>query len=315
MRPPRSPVLVLRMETYGGRLEDELARGIRECGIDVAGRRVLLKPNFVEYDEGSVINTNPAVLHAAILAFRTLGAAEVIVAEGPGHRRDLEYLLEATSIRHAIRDTGARFADLNLAAVAPVSARAWFSSLGTLYLPEVVLGADVVVSMPKLKTHHWAGVTLSLKNMFGVMPGAVYGWPKNVLHWAGITESILDINAALTRVDRFNIVDGVIGMEGNGPIQGRPRHAGVLVLGRDPVAVDATACRIMRVVPERVNYLREAGRFLGNLEPSHVEQRGEDPAAVAVNFDLTDRFASLKAGVPSDGTAPVDLPTATDASG
>jgi uncharacterized protein (DUF362 family) len=51
--------------------------------------------------------------------------------------------------------------------------------------------------MPKVKTHHWAGVTLGLKNMFGTIPGSVYGWPKNVLHWKGIDRSILDINCTI----------------------------------------------------------------------------------------------------------------------
>ena len=114
-----------------------------------------------------------------------------------------------------------------------------YTGFGELYLPETVLDADLIVSMPKLKTHHWAGVTLSLKNMFGVVPGCVYGWPKNPLHWAGIENSILDINAVL-RIPRFNIVDGIVGMEGNGPIQGEAVHSGVILLGSDPVAVDAT---------------------------------------------------------------------------
>ena len=74
--------------------------------------------------------------------------------------------------------------------------------------------------MPKLKTHHWAGVTLSLKNFFGCMPGRVYGWPKNVLHVRGIPESILDINAAVR--PHLAIVDGIVGMEGDGPIMGDP---------------------------------------------------------------------------------------------
>ncbi len=60
----------------------------------------------------------------------------------------------------------------------------------------------------------------SLKNMFGVVPGSVYGWPKNALHWAGINGSIVDINSSLP-IPRFAIVDGIVGMEGNGPLQGR----------------------------------------------------------------------------------------------
>ena len=114
----------------------------------------------------------------------------------------------------------------------PVGLRRRYTKVGKLYLPATVLGADLLVSMPKLKSHHWAGVTLSLKNMFGIVPGLIYGWPKNVLHWEGIESSILDINAALT-VPRFNIVDGIIGMEGNGPIQGDAKHVGALVFGAD----------------------------------------------------------------------------------
>jgi hypothetical protein len=79
---------------------------------------------------------------------------------------------------------------------------------------------DWIVSMAKMKTHHWAGVTLSMKNLFGVMPGSYYGWPKNVLHWAGINETILDIYATLR--PHLTIVDGIIGMEGDGAHHGYP---------------------------------------------------------------------------------------------
>ena len=117
--------------------------------------------------------------------------------------------------------------DLNVDDVQRVALRTHASRLNELYLPKTVLGVDFLVSMPKMKTHHWAGVTLSLKNMFGVVPGSCYGWPKNVLHWAGIDRAILDINAAV-RPD-FAIVDGIVGMEGNGPIQGVSKACGLLI--------------------------------------------------------------------------------------
>ena len=98
--------------------------------------------------------------------------------------------------------------------------------------------------MPKMKTHHWGGVTLSLKNCFGCVPGRVYGWPKNVLHWAGLEQSIVDVAAAV-RPD-VAIVDGIVGMDGNGPISGERKDAGLLVFGTDPVATDATAAYAMR---------------------------------------------------------------------
>jgi uncharacterized protein (DUF362 family) len=89
------------------------------------------------------------------------------------------------------------FVDLNLDEVRGVTLRTHASSLRRLYLPATVLRTDVVVSLPKLKTHHWAGVTLSLKNLFGIVPGSCYGWPKNILHWAGIAGAVLDINSAV----------------------------------------------------------------------------------------------------------------------
>ena len=156
-------------------------------------------------------------------------------------------------------------------------------------------GADLLVSLPKLKTHHWAGVTLSLKNMFGIIPGGVYGWPKNALHMAGIGNSILDINATLARMDRFTIVDGIVGMDGNGPIQGEPRPAGVMVMGVDHVAVDAACCRLMNIAPERVDYLRRASMFLGNLTADRIDQRAEHVSSHETVFLLIDDFAWLRA--------------------
>src|ERR1039458_4246183 len=82
--------------------------------------------------------------------------------------------------------------------------------------------SDFVVSKPKIKTHHWAGVTLGMKNMFGIVPGSKYGWPKNLLHWKGIHRSILDI--CTTAPVHFVIADGVIAMEGKGMTVGEGSH-------------------------------------------------------------------------------------------
>ena len=76
--------------------------------------------------------------------------------------------------------------------------------------------------MPKMKTHHWIGVTASMKNLYGTLPGLIYGWPKNVLHYAGVPETVVDINASLP--PRIAIVDGIVCMEGDGPLLGQERH-------------------------------------------------------------------------------------------
>ncbi len=301
VRSPRSSVAVLS-GSYDGELEDVIRRGIELMGLDVRGLRVVLKPNFVEFDPDGVINTHPAVVHGTIEALRGLGAGEVVVAEGAGHRRDNEYLLRETGIGYALRDTRTQFIDLNHDTVHRTVLKGSYTPLGSLYLPATILGADLLISLPKLKTHHWAGVTLSMKNMFGIVPGSHYGWPKNVLHWAGIKESILDINATLTPLRRFAIVDAIVGMEGNGPIQGEARTVGALIFGADPVAVDATGCRLMHIDPSRIDYVAEAGRFLGNLELDRIDQRGEAIDDLAQDFSVIGNFASVKQAAEVTGS-------------
>jgi uncharacterized protein (DUF362 family) len=299
-RPDLSSVAVLAATDYDGRLVDIVKRGVEVFGLDVRGRRVAIKPNFVEFDPDSAINTNPVLIAATIEAFRDLGAATVIVAEGPGHRRDNEYVLRASGLLDTLRDADARYVDLNLDAVRPIDAGSRYTRLGRLYIGETIANADLLVSMPKMKTHHWAGVTLSLKNMFGIMPGAIYGWPKNVLHFEGIENSILDINASLT-MPRFNIVDGIVGMEGNGPIQGTARRSGVLVFGVDPVAVDATATRLMGIEPQHIWYLAQADRFLGNIADDHIEQRGEALESLAQDYALIEPMQRLRPRLTGSG--------------
>jgi uncharacterized protein (DUF362 family) len=186
-----------------------------------------------------------------------------------------------------LEESGLEFVDLNHDEVEFVPNRLKQSSLPRLALPATLRRADLIVSLPKLKTHHWAGVTLSLKNLFGVMPGIVYGWPKNVLHHAGIGQSILDIAAAVR--PHLAIVDGIVGMEGDGPIMGTPRQMGVLVMGTNLPAVDATCARLMRIDPHRVEYLAAASSRLGPIAERNISQRGEAIADLAQPFQLVDQ--------------------------
>jgi uncharacterized protein (DUF362 family) len=292
-RKDRSHVAILPAARYDQPLRDVIVRGLKLCGLDVKGKRILLKPNLVEFDPKGVINTHPAVIEAAIDSFRSLGAAQVVVGEGPGHRRDNEYLLSASGLYDVIKEHRVHYVDLNSDDVRPTPLRSSFTDLRQLYLPETLYNADLLVSMPKLKTHHWAGATLSLKNMFGVVPGVVYGWPKNILHWQGINNSILDINSSLP-LPQFAIVDGIVGMEGNGPLQGQAKASGVLIFGDDLVAVDATAARLMTLEPQKIKYLATAGEFLGNLRQENIRQVGEPLDKLRQDFAVIEDFQKLK---------------------
>jgi uncharacterized protein (DUF362 family) len=289
-RPP-SKVVIRRAANYEQDLSLLIQEGLSVFNPPVKDKTVLLKPNMVGLDPLGVINTHPAVIAAARECFLRLGSAQVLIGDGPAMDRDTEAIVESVRLRDYAGPLARSFVDLNVDDVQRVVLKTHASRLKELYLPKTALGVDFLVSMPKLKTHHWAGVTLSLKNMFGIVPGSCYGWPKNVLHWAGIDRAILDINAA-ARPD-FAIVDGIVGMEGNGPIQGTPKDSGVLIFGNDPVAVDATCCRVMGLVPERVKYLSGAGTLLGHLKVDKIQQLGEPIASVRTCFAVLPAFQSL----------------------
>jgi uncharacterized protein (DUF362 family) len=291
--PAVSPVGIYPAARYAVNFEDIIRRGLRDLDVDVRGRRVFLKPNMVEYERESVINTNALVVVGAALAFRSAGAASVVVGEGPGHRRDMEYLVTQTGLHEHLREQRVRFVDLNHDDVAKVPTRSRFTRLGEVALPVELLESDFIVSMPKMKTHHWAGLTASMKNFFGVVPGAVYGWPKNVLHFEGIDNSILDLCATIR--PHFSIVDAVTAMEGDGPIMGRARHVGCVVMGSDLVAVDATCARLMGLVPAKIDYLREAGQFLGNVTAERIVQRGEPVSRFEGRFEVIEAFEHIRA--------------------
>jgi uncharacterized protein (DUF362 family) len=290
--PRVSGVSLFDASDYAADFSDVVRRALQQLHVSVAGVRVLLKPNLVEYIPGAPINTDPLVVAGAAEAFLRAGAREVIVAEGPGHRRDVDYLVSATGLRDYLRDLRVRFVDLNHDDVRIVSLGSNFTGLGSLALPATLLDADLVVSMPKLKSHHWAGMTASMKNFFGVVPGAIYGWPKNILHFKGIEPSIVDLVATVK--PGLSIVDAVDSMEGDGPIMGQRRRTGFVAIGRDVVAVDATCARIMGLDPKKLAYLETAGRFLGNIDVARIEQLGEPVERYRTEFALLDHLTRYR---------------------
>jgi uncharacterized protein (DUF362 family) len=289
---PQSRVAIRSSLNYQSDIAAVLYETLSEFNLPVRGKTVLLKPNFVGFDPQGKTNTHPAVVNAARETFLRLGASTVLIGEGPALDRDTQAVIESIQLREYLGPLSQIFVDLNVDDVERVILRTRASRLRELYLPKTVLGVDFLVSLPKMKTHHWAGVTLSLKNMFGVVPGSCYGWPKNALHWAGIDRAILDINAAV-RPD-FAIVDGIIGMEGNGPIQGQLKTCGVLVLGDDPVAVDATCARIMGLRPEKIKYIAQAATLLGHIRPEQIQQIGESVSSTCTPFAVLDAFSHLR---------------------
>jgi uncharacterized protein (DUF362 family) len=294
---PNPAVHIAPVADYNADLADTLQRQYENfrARVPLTGKRVVLKPNLVEYHRDKVINTHPHVVAAVIELCKREGAAEIIVAEGPGHCRNVEYLVRASGLGDVLRHYGTPFVDLNHDEPVKTLNLGRLTGLEHLYLSQTVTTAEVLISLPKLKTHHWAGATLSLKNLFGTLPGICYGWPKNELHWRGIDNSIVDI--ALTRTPDLAIVDGILGMEGDGPLNGTPRALGALIMGTDLVAVDTTCCRLMRLNPGQIGYLIMAQRKkLGHRDDRVIQQIGETIDKLAQPFETVPHLQPLQLG-------------------
>ncbi len=293
-RQPTARVTVLRHHDYDQDLAAHLEEGIRRYPAVVQKARdgrVVLKPNFVEYHEGRPINTDVRFVAATVEAFRRVGASEVLVGEGPGHLRDTEFLLETTGLGALLHDVGARFVDLNIDDGHPIVLPNNTTGMGQIAFAKTAVTADLLVSLAKMKTHHWAGATLTMKNLFGIVPSGIYGWPKNPLHWAGVEQSIFDIWDAVR--PGFGIIDGIVAMEGDGPIMGTPKAMATVVMGDDLPAVDAHTARLMGLVPERIPYLMAASRMGGTILSWRIGLDGDRVAPSP--FHVLDHMAHLKA--------------------
>lgn len=276
-------VAIVRCPSY-----DEAETAVRRAwdligGPELAGKRVVLKPNLVDYVPGRPAHTAPAVLIAAVRYLKARGAREIVVADGPAFKRDAEELLVDSGLGVALAAEEVSFVDLNHDDLVKVEVKGGYTRLPHLLLPRTVVEADVVVSVPKVKTHHWTWVSLSMKNLLGVVPGGKYGWPKNRLHFSGIEVSIAELYQ--TVAPQLALVDGVVGMEGDGPVCGEARPTGVVITGTDLVAVDATCARIMGFDPAEIKHLALAERLgLGRLAEDRIEVRGEPLATVRQRY-------------------------------
>jgi uncharacterized protein (DUF362 family) len=296
----KARVMRLRCPSYDGDLVGLVRHGLEAFPQALAkakGGRVLLKPNLVEVHPGRPINTEPRLVAAVAAAFFEVGAKEVVVGDGPGHMRDTEAILDLTGIGKALEPLKVRFQDLNLDEaheISPVATEARGQGR-VIPISRTVLEADLVVSMPKMKTHHWAGVTLSMKNLFGTVPGSVVGWPKNLLHWIGIGNSIVSLWAAIK--PGLAIVDGVVGMEGDGPIMGSAVPHGVILMSDNCPAVDAECARLMGLDSNRFDYFHQTVDHGGTISSLRTELVGD--AVEGRPYAMPSHFEDLKARRPA----------------
>jgi len=269
-------------------IRDAVDRVFASFPLPVAGKQVLLKPNVLRRSEPEAgVTTHPALVRAVIAKLKVLGASRVLVGDNPGgggHAGGNEAAFRATGLYEA---SGEHYTNLGASSVrVPTKNRL----MPTIMISRAVLEADLLISLPKFKTHGLTGFSCAVKNSFGFLPGGQKG-QAHVL--AGtpyrFAELLVDIYAV--RVPDLVIVDGVLAMQGNGPAAPDLYYLGKVVAGQDGVAVDRIVCHLMGILPDlarTVTYAAERGLGEGDLARIQVEG---DLRPIA-GFALPERFSA-----------------------
>ena len=273
-----------------------LALGPGGIGQVVAsGDTVVLKPNLGLGLDAHETTSWP-VARAVALACQEAGASRVIIGESP--ERGLDHYRQAGYTTHI---QGVEYIDFSAPTTSLLSVLVedtlWPEG-ERLIMPRVYVEADVVISLPKMKTHNTAGTTGALKNAVGVPPLSAYssspdlGWRDRFHRHYGIHKTIPQIN--LARPPDLVVMDAILAGEGTGPWGADPVQTNMILVSRDPVALDAVATTIMGFEPERIRHLAYAAhKGLGQLDLEHIEIVGEELSAVRRDFSPPGRTTTL----------------------
>jgi len=240
--------------------------------MELRGKRILIKPNLLRASEAKEgIVTHPAVLRAVVEKVETMDPASIVVGDNPGlfgygeneESFKITGLMEAAKGYYQNIGNDSQKVDFNA------------EFMPTVSLSKIVLDADIIISMPKFKTHGLTVITGAIKNSYGFLPGA----QKAKLHKAaGSPERFHEVivNVFRLRVPDLFIVDAVVGMEGNGPASPDLRSIGLILASSNAVALDSVMAMMMGCDPGRLHFLRKAKEAgLGDYDLSTIEVIGE----------------------------------------
>ena len=231
--------------------------------------KVLIKVNFITtktWNTGAT--TDPIVVEAIIKKLADL-PVKVYVVESDASITNADKAFEATGMKDMCIRNGVEWLNLRHVKDKVTLAVPNGEALKTVTVPRLVT-ESAVISAAKLKTHLDTDVTLGMKNMFGLLPDKF----KGKYHMKGISKVVVDINTVLRSA--LTVIDGFVGMEGNGPIEGTPIQMNLIIAGKDPVATDATAARIMGFNPYEIAHIRKAHeKGLGKSEAQILGEKLE----------------------------------------
>ncbi len=240
---------------YGPSLAPALAALLAHLGgwsaLVKPGQKVLVKPNLLsDATPDQAITTHPELLRQVVRSLKAAGAV-VQVGDSPAGAMNLELVWRKTGLEEVCASEQVPLLSFEQGGTRQVSRDGYVFAVAN-----AVLDADLIVSLPKVKTHALTTLTAAVKNFYGVLPG----YQKAQLHKAypkprRFCRLLRAVHAAMP--PNLSIADGVIGMDGEGPANGRPVQLGFLAASTDAVALDLALCRILRIDPRRVLYLED----------------------------------------------------------
>jgi len=227
-------------------------------------KKVLIKVNFITVETWPTgATTDPMVVEAIIEKLKDM-PVQIYVVESDATMTSADEAFEVTGMKEMCERNGVQCLNLR-----HVKDRVKIDipngeALGSITVPRIVT-ESAIISAAKLKTHMSTKVTLGMKNMFGILPDKF----KGKYHMKGISKVIVDINTVLKPA--LTVIDGFVGMEGRGPSGGTPVKMDLIIAGKDVVATDATASRVMGFEPMEIAHIRKAHeRGLGNIDDIEV---------------------------------------------
>jgi len=260
---------------------EALKRAVELAGdLDVAGKTVLLKPNILsDTPPEKAVCTHPAVLEAAIRLVREMGAKRILAGDSPGLQPP-GFSAKASGLGDVIKKNGAEWVDFTRGKI-EVSCQEG-KVVKKFTLTQAVREADVILSMPKLKTHQLMYFTGAMKNIFGLIPSVAKSpYHARFSSRESFAAMLVDLNLAVKPAYAF--MDAVIGMEGHGPAAGNPRQVGLVMASSNLLAMDAAATTVICYPPMEIPVIKDAlarGRWLMNLD--EIEYPGISPADVRI---------------------------------
>ncbi len=263
-------VAVFPCESYDpGLLDRCIAQAAEDAGFpDITGKRILVKPNLLKAAAPEeAVTTHPEFVASVLRFLWGRGAASIQVGDSPGHQNG-RAVGKTSGILQAALDGGADWVDFVPGESRPAPEARLVKSFK---LASALDDCDLVVNLPKLKTHRLATYTGAIKNLFGLLPGLA----KSSMHLRfsdKIQFGTMLVDLGLSIKNSFHFLDGIVAMQGEGPGNGEPFPLGLVFASRDAAALDWVAASTIGYDPKKIPYLAEA-----------IRRGGHDPDAPKID--------------------------------